>query len=84
MLVKKFTEKRAFSTVSLGNTPCMYCFTSLCSSLSLSANFFMPKFSAISWNRFLMKMRLDEVVSSSVISMLDSTCDSHPFNIPFH
>jgi len=43
-----------------------------------------PMFSASSWNKILMKMRLDEVVSSSVISMLDSTCDSHPFNIPFH
>mmetsp|Transcript_52208 Transcript_52208/g.161709 ORF Transcript_52208/g.161709 Transcript_52208/m.161709 type:complete len:309 (-) Transcript_52208:1415-2341(-) len=65
MAVKKLMAKRMFFELSLGKRPAKCC----CSSGSCSRlhSFSMPQVSESSWKMTLMKMRLLEVVVSSVI-----------------
>lgn len=71
MAVQKLMAKRVFLAVSLGKSPtkegCM------CPSVSRSRKSRTPMYSAISWKKTLMKMRLEDVVSSSVITMYSMT-----------
>ena len=52
--------------------PCM------AGSLSRSRSFLRPRYSATSWKRILMKMREEEVVSSSVTTMYSSVPHGSP------
>ena len=47
-------------------------------SLSRSRSFLRPRYSATSWKRILMKMREEEVVSSSVTTMYSSVPHGSP------
>ena len=70
MAVQKLIAKRVFFAVSSGKRPandgCM------CGSASLAASCLRPMNSATSWKRTLMKMREEDVVSSSVMIMYSS------------
>ena len=69
--VQKLIAKRVFFAVSFGKRPindgCMFGAT------SLSRRVFNPMYSAISWKSTLIKMREEEVVSSSVITIYSIT-----------
>jgi hypothetical protein len=71
MEVKKLMANRVFLGLSLGNRPSKSC--CMVGSRRRVLSFARPKNSAISWNRILMKIRLDDVVSSSLRWMKRST-----------
>ena len=63
IIVKKLTANRALATLSFGNRPPVYAFTS--SSSNFLANFSTPRFSEMSCINILMNILLADVVSSS-------------------
>jgi len=65
ILVKKLTANLAFSILSVGNIFFKKGYIEL-SFFNLSTKFWVPKFSAISWNNIFIKILLLDVVSSSV------------------
>mmetsp|Transcript_18193 Transcript_18193/g.34645 ORF Transcript_18193/g.34645 Transcript_18193/m.34645 type:complete len:224 (-) Transcript_18193:337-1008(-) len=71
MDVKKLMLKRVLRGTSLGKIPPKYSCMEGSDKRVLSSR--RPMFSASSWNRILMKMREEEVVSSSVMTMFAST-----------
>mmetsp|Transcript_5587 Transcript_5587/g.18266 ORF Transcript_5587/g.18266 Transcript_5587/m.18266 type:complete len:213 (-) Transcript_5587:275-913(-) len=71
MAVQKLIAKRVFFGVSLGKRPRKE--GAIDSSLSRWRSVLRPMYSAVSWKRILMKMREDEVVSSSEMTMYSST-----------
>jgi len=62
--VKKLIAKRVLRGLSRGKRPPKY--SCIESSFSRAFISFRPRFSAISWNRILMKILDDDVVSSSL------------------
>ena len=69
--VQKLIAKRVFFEVSLGKRPSKE--LAMCGSVRRSRSARSPMYSAISWKSTLMKMRDDEVVSSSVMTTYSIT-----------
>jgi len=69
--VQKLMAKRVFLAESVGKSPWKE--ASAAGSLRRSLNCFRPRYSATSWKSTLMKMRDDEVVSASVMTMYSKT-----------
>lgn len=69
--VKKLIENLVFLGLSIGNM--FWRYISRFGSLKRSVSFFKPIPSSTSWNMILMKIRDDEVVSSSFILTVSST-----------